>query len=282
MALLGGKINVLVPEAESRIALAGNPGLKLIVYLEPAKVRKIRNLFVEVSATSLPLVAEVVKLASEIKYLRVLFVRADVDAMLLPQMLGRAALRGVSKLLVHASDDWQTPMRVMNAWKLGGENSLIATASCNSKTLHVINCALESFEIDFDKIPALKNVPDLERRNFQIEPYGSYLHWVDRDIHLDIESLRYLKDENFKKQKDVESLSHDKALGKSIATIRKSIGLKQTEIAGVSERQLRRIEVEGIRPKVATLRALAHAHEFSLDEYLDRIAKNMADGTAKR
>jgi hypothetical protein len=275
MAVMEGKLNVLVPERESREALAGNAALKLIVHLEPARIRSIRNLFVEVSATSLPKVAEAVKVANESKYLRVLFVRADVDAMLLPQMLGRAALRGVSKVLVHASDDWQTPKRVMNAWKMGAEDCLIATASANAKTLHIVNCALESFEIDFDKIPALKGVDHQERKNFKIEPYGSYIYWSVGDVHLDIESLRYLKDSDFRKDKDNEKLLHDKAFGSAVSKIRKLAGLKQSEIVGVSERQLRRIESEGVRPTIATLKALAQSHKLGVDEYLEQIARNM-------
>jgi hypothetical protein len=50
--------------------------------------------------------------------------------------------------------------------------------------------------------------------------------------------------------------------------------LKQTEVPGISERQLRRIEQSGA-VSVRTLKQLAEAHHVSLEDYIDAVASKI-------
>ncbi len=57
-----------------------------------------------------------------------------------------------------------------------------------------------------------------------------------------------------------------------IATLRKQYKLHQSDIIGLSERQVRRIEQGYGCTKVDTLRLFAKAHGMELDAYLDAVA----------
>jgi DNA-binding XRE family transcriptional regulator len=269
-------VTVLAPQQESHSALAMLPrGAEFKLILDSPNLKDVKNLFIAISATALPEVAEIVKLTNETKLLRVLFIREDVPSEWLPQMLARADLRMVRNILVHSQTDWATPFRVIRAWRVGGQHDLIARADVIVDSLLVLNCALQAFEVPFNKIPALKNIPKAERANFRISDSGSYIHWDAGDIHLDIDDIRYVVDAHWQKKCDLERVTHNKNFGRAIAAVRKKHKLGQAEIHGVSERQLRRIEKEGARPSVKTLSTLATAHNMETNDYLNELAKNL-------
>ena len=91
------------------------------------------------------------------------------------------------------------------------------------------------------------------------------------DVHIDLEAVRYLKDDTWREKKDREKLMYDLRFGEAVAAFRKQCGIKQAEIRGLSERHVRRIE-KGERTKVDTLAILARSHGLSLKEYLDKVA----------
>lgn len=59
----------------------------------------------------------------------------------------------------------------------------------------------------------------------------------------------------------------------AIRTLREERGLTQADIAGLTERQVRRVEQGESTPRTQTLRKLAAAHGLSLDGYLKELAK---------
>ena len=90
-------------------------------------------------------------------------------------------------------------------------------------------------------------------------------------MHLDLDALRYIVDPAWRARADLERVTHHARFGRAVSVIRKEHGLKQTEIPGVSARQVRRVE-GGSLPRSETLRRLARAHGVDLREYLARIA----------
>ncbi|NJN73232.1 MAG: helix-turn-helix transcriptional regulator [Limnothrix sp. RL_2_0] len=69
-------------------------------------------------------------------------------------------------------------------------------------------------------------------------------------------------------------VSHDKAFEKAIATFRKQSKLRQSDIKGVSSRQVSRIE-NGENTKLETLELFAKAHKLEINDYLEAIADFM-------
>lgn len=168
------------------------------------------------------------------------------------------------------------PKRVMNAWTIGAQEQLIADATVIGDRLLVLSCAMEKLEVPFDSLPALKCISINDRSNFTIDDDGSCLYWESADIHLDIEAFRYATDPEWKQKFDSLKSEHNQVFGKAIATLRKQHKLRQSDIIGLSERQVRRIEQGDGSTKVDTLRLFAKAHGMDLDAYLDAVASAIA------
>ncbi len=233
---------------------------------------KSGNIFVLTTATKLPEVTDFVRIANEYHRLRALFIHMDIDAKLLPQMLDRANLRVLRNTLVHAGPE--LPHRVMQAWKNGMQDKLIATAEVAQNLLLLITCALETLEVSFNEVAALRKIPISDRQHFKISSEGSYIHWPNQDIHLDVESLRYATDNEWRKLQDIHRLNADRRFAAAIANLRKARGIKQSGISGLSERQVRRIE-SGEPTTAKALECLAKSHGLSLNHYLNKIALRM-------
>lgn len=230
---------------------------------------KLKNVFILCTAMRLPEVASVASSVNREHRLRALFIRQDTDPDWLPQLLERANIRTVRNMLVH--HDYALPKRVLWAWEHGGQDQLIANATVADDKLFLINCALETLEVRFDALPALKKIPKGARHNFELSEEGSYIHWPEPDIHLDLDAIKSALDPEWRARSAALKFSHGKRYGNAIARIRKNKGLRQSKIAGLSDRQVRRIEAGG-PVTVSALRAFAAAHKLSLDEYLSQVA----------
>jgi hypothetical protein len=169
--------------------------------------------------------------------------------------------------------DPNIPNRVFHAWSVGAPNDLIATARVFDDTLLIVSCAGEKFELSFSELRGLSILPENERNTFEIDDYGSFIHWPTIDMHIDLDSIRYVTDEEYRKKADCKKLLYDQRYGTAIARVRKSHRLKQTDIRGLSERQLRRIEKGEAEATVKSLERLADAHGMSLNGYLNCIAE---------
>ena len=173
------------------------------------------------------------------------------------------------------------PKRVLTAWSLGCPDQLIATAQVVDDKLIVVACDHTLFRVGFEEMPALKRIPEEQRSSFTISSEGSYIHWSEADIHIDLDAVRYLKDDEWREKKDQERLMYDIRFGEAVAAFRKQCGLKQVDIQGLSERQVRRIK-KGERTKVNTLGVLARSHGLSLKAYLDKIAEILSEGRIEK
>ena len=191
-------------------------------------------------------------------------------------MFDRANLRVMRNTLVHTNVD--LPKRVINAWAMGAQEQLIADAIVIDDRLLVFSCSMEKFEVPFLSLPALKRIPIDERSSFTIADDGSYLYWEGADIHLDLESFRCATDPEWKQKFEALKANHNQVFGKVIASLRKNHKLRQSDILGLSERQVRRREQGDGSTKIDTLRLLAKAHSMELDDYLDAVADAIASG----
>jgi hypothetical protein len=274
----GQRLTVLFQDPEAIKALTDLEGIRVFKTPRREVAERARNLFVFAVASALEQVAEFVTTANRRHELRVLFVREDVDSRWLPQMFDRANLRTLRNTLVHANASVE-PKRVLNAWRHGGEHNLIAGASALADKLMVLSCALDKYEVAFDDIPALKRIARTERRHFTIADDGSYIHWPVDDIHLDIEAFRIAVDPAYREEAFGRRAVHDRRYGAAIAALRQRVGLRQSDIDGLSDRQVRRIE-GGDRTSVHALRLLAAAHRMDFSEYLDELARTVSGHAA--
>ena len=201
--------------------------------------------------------------------LRALFVHEDADAKWLPQMLDRANLRTLRNLVVHS--DLDVPRRILNAWEHDAQEKLIARAMVSGDRLFVTSCVPETIELGFDDLASLKRIKVADRAAFEVAADGSFIYWPTPDIHLDLDAIRGAGDPEYGEKQAAARLAHDERYGSAVAAFRTERGLRQTDIAGLSERQVRRIE-KGERPTVSALRSLARAHKLDLSKYLAEVA----------
>jgi hypothetical protein len=271
-------ITVLAHYVNSREAIPHGKGIRVLQEPHRQTAESARNVFVLVLATALPEVAEFVSLANRRHQLRALFVRDDMNAYWIPQLFERAGLRTLRNTLVHS--DLIMPGRVLRAWANGAQEQLIADAKVADDRLFVTSCALQQYEVTFDKIAALKSLPELVRSRFTIDEDGSYLHWAEPDIHLDLDAIRVAIDPVASRKALEAKALHHQQYGRAIAKLRLEKGLKQSDIPGLSDRQVRRIE-NGEGTTYDSLSRLANAHGMGLDEYLNQLAR-MSSSVASR
>jgi len=270
------EITVLVHDPCGRVALPNAEGIRVVEQPHLQTAEHARNVFVLVLATELPQVAHFVSAANRRHQLRALFVRENTDFSLhwFPFMFEKAGLRTFRNTLVHK--EWSLPSRVLRAWAHGAQHELIADASIADDRLFVKSCAMELFEVPVDKIPALKAVPPADRNKFEIDEDGSFLHWPGADIHLDLDTLRVAINPSARRRAFYAKAIRNTQYGKAIARLRQEKGLKQSEIPGLSERQVRRME-RGESSGYESLSKMAVAHGVSLDKYLNELAIIVAE-----
>ena len=227
------------------------------------------NLFVLTTATCLVEVAKFVSTANRRNQLRALFVRCDVDAAWLPQMFELANLRTMRNTIVHS--DFRVPWRVLLAWQAGAQRELIADARISGDEIFVVSCEPEIYRIPVASIPALRKMPVGERSNFRLAEDGSYLHWPAQDVHLDLDALLTAIDPERRKRADKVKRAYGQHYGEAVASLRVGKGLRQDDIAGLSDREVRRIE-RGGQATINSFQRLAAAHKMGLSEYLNEVA----------
>ncbi len=232
-------------------------------------VDNYRKIFVHSPATKLPEYTDFLHAAVKRRNLCALFIYEDIENDWLPQMLARAKIRTLKHIFVHKELD--IPRRIISAWTSDIQKETIADATVFDDRLMVLACDLMEYEISFDSIAALKNLPPEERSNFIISSDGSFIHWPVSDVHLNMDAFMYVTDSTYREKVDKKRLTKNKNYGEVIAKLRKLYGLRQSDILGLSERQVRRIE-HGGSVTSNVLKALASAHGIELNEYLDQLA----------
>lgn len=248
-------------------------GVQVVQELTESAVEEIKNLFVLVSGLQLPEVAAVVKAANRKKHLRGLFVEQPRDPNWVPAMLDRADLRTLRNTVVHA--DSSVFERILNAWRLGAQDELIADATVQGDILFVRTCALDTIEIKTGELKWLQGATSEELVDLDVSADGAYIHWPALDVDIDLENIRVVRDPELREEFQKRRLEDDRRMGRAIKAFRTEDKLRQRDIEGISTRQVRRIEKGEVRPRTDTLRHFARAHGLSLNEYLNRLAEKM-------
>lgn len=260
--------NVWLCDEDARAAVPSATSFRVV---KRPCATSVRNLFVFCSAIQLPQVAQLVSAVNRRNQLMALFLRQDADSVWLPQLMRRANLRAIKNLMVFS--DLELPRRVLNAWQHGAEHDLIARAMVAGDRLFVTSCVPETMDIGFEEIPALSQIPRRQRAEFELSSDGSFIRWPSNDVHLSLDTIRCAIDPVYREQRDAAQLTRLRNWGEAIARLRKQHGLRQSDVPGLSERQLRRIEC-GAQPTLSALKKLAAGHGMELRKYLEAVAEN--------
>lgn len=194
-------------------------------------------------------------------------------------LLGLAVLSDFAQLAVRAkrvpyvAPDQAAARRMVLARKAGAESTLIASASIEDGYLVVWSCEPKRYEISVSEIPALACLGSGALRNFEVSQSGSRMHWPDADVDLDLDAIRAVADPEVRQAQETLRRKEAARYGQAIKMLRGEHKLKQSEIPGLSERQVRRLESGDVVPHTSTLKKLAAAHSMTIEEYMDVLAR---------
>lgn len=173
----------------------------------------------------------------------------------------------------YLAPDEHAVRRLVNARLVGAERRYIASALIEREKLVVWSCEPKRYQVKAIEIPALARMSASDLAKFELNESGSALHWDAGDVDLNLDSILYYVDPKVRREQDKSSREEAARYAGAIRMLREARGLTQSDIRGLTERQVRRVEQGESTPRTETLRKLAAAHGLSLDAYLKELAK---------
>lgn len=213
---------------------------RLFTSVRSKKLTGQKNVVIVSKASGLSSISEFIREVNEKNHLKGLFIRADVKTELLPKLMHESGVSTLKHTFIHQNPE--VLRRLLRAWQLGTPEALIADASVAEDTLFVVSCSFQLYNIPFAELPALRKISQENRNSFVIDEDGSFLHWPHDDIHIDIDTLEYQTNPEYRRNADLKRLQHNRKFGITLKQLRNKAGLRQSDIPGLSARQVRRIE----------------------------------------
>jgi hypothetical protein len=142
----------------------------------------------------------------------------------------------------------------------------------------VVSPSLEGFKklrIPLEKLPALSKSSKENINRFVIDEDGAFIYWPDEDIHLGWEQFEQAVDKQAYLKAKQQSDEFNRDYGVAIKKLRERQNLLQSDIKGLTPRQLRRIETGQCRATYKALCKLAEVHKMSISEYMEKLAELM-------
>jgi len=174
---------------------------------------------------------------------------------------------------VYIAPDAAAIGRMVFARQAKAEEALIASATIEDGKIVVWSCEPRRYAVDASEIPALVKLSSAGLADFAVSDTGSRIHWNSGDVDLDLTGIRVHADPDVRRQHQVERRREAVQYAGAIRAFREERGLKQTDIHGLSERQVRRLEEGETLPHSSTLSKLSAAHGMSIEDYLQELAK---------
>lgn len=173
--------------------------------------------------------------------------------------------------------------RVIRGLTVKSDAPMIADAWIEGKRLFLLSPSFERMVVPFEALARFLGNDTAAVATFEIDDDGSFLYWPHADAHLGWTQLRQLVDPTSVLPALQKSLAFNRRYGAAIRAVREERGLKQSDISGVTQRHLRRVEHGEQAASKTILEALASAHALPLDSYLELLAQRLGStGTRLR
>lgn len=158
--------------------------------------------------------------------------------------------------------------KILN-FKVGDPSELILDISYTSTTITFITADFRKFTIPFTFIKGWKSLNAKDK--YDIQPEFSAIIFGRDKLFFPFEEVLYAKDPKYRERIDRENAPRRKKLGKKIRELRLKYNKRQKEMAGISEREVSRIEQGRVWPSFKTQRKLAEALGISFKRFLDEV-----------
>ena len=165
--------------------------------------------------------------------------------------------------------------RVLIALDRADEENRIVDAWWEGTTLVVVSPTPEGFRklrVPLEKLPVLQKLSQEQRQEFEIDEEGTFLYWSGGDIHLGWEQFEYAVDKAASLKAKQQTEAFNKAYGAAIRKLRREKGLRQSDIEGLTARQVGRIE-SGQRATLSAIQKLAASQGVSVNEYMEALTR---------
>lgn len=158
----------------------------------------------------------------------------------------------------------------------GGSRGSIIDAYLAEDKIFVRGPRHRMLHVPLGSIHALKGQLRAVLQNFEVDPDGSFIHWPELDVHLGWNQFLQAVDPAELRKSQQRSAEFNVRYGAAIRRVREAAGISQAKVAGLTDRQIRRIEQGICRATTGTLKALAKAHGLDVNAYLDKLASAMS------
>jgi Helix-turn-helix domain len=195
------------------------------------------------------------------------------------QWMRSTNIRSENRLHVVKVEDMEAPQvsqllgRVCFALDRDDRRDSIIDAYLLGDMLFVRGPMHKMLHVPLGSIRALKEQPQIAVRNISIDPDGSFIHWPDLDVHLGWAQFLQAVDPAELRKSQQRSAGFNERYGAAIRRVREAAGIFQSQIAGLTERQVRRIETGGCRATTAAIAALARAHDLDPNAYMEKLSQ---------
>jgi len=142
----------------------------------------------------------------------------------------------------YVASDAASIRRLIHARRIDATDQLIASASIEDKTLIVWSCEPKRYEIPISEIPALGTLGAEALKKLEVSSSGSRIHWEDGDIDINLDTIRAVVDPAVRQAHDAEARQEAAEYSSAIRQLRLEKRLKQSDIEGLTARQVRRLE----------------------------------------
>lgn len=151
----------------------------------------------------------------------------------------------------------------------------ILDAWWESDCLVALSPTLKRLRVPADKLPTIGGIRPGPLDEFEIDPCGEFMYWPGLDIHIGWNQFRQMTEPAALLRARQASEQFNQRLGRAIRDLRRGRGLKQTDIAGLDPRTVRRIEHGITRASANALGKLARAHGMDTDAYINEVTSRL-------
>ena len=167
--------------------------------------------------------------------------------------------------------------RLIHAAASSAERPSILDAWIEGEDLVLLSEQFDRLYVPFDKLTPYIGKNRRKARQFEIDEDGRFLFWPHADAHLGWEELQQIIDPTRAVTAEKKTARFNRRYGAAIRSLREEAGIRQSDIPGLSARQLRRIEQGKQAATSSSLKALARAHGMVIEEYLKELATRCSD-----
>lgn len=125
------------------------------------------------------------------------------------------------------------------------------------------------------RVAFLSALSDEDLQSVEVHSSGSYLHWASQDLRVGPSQLLQAVDPMFLADIAIERYEIEK-MSLALRLLREERGLTQSQIDGISDRHVRRLENEEVRLTSDAAQRYAEAFDVSMDGFLEALAGTIA------